>query len=263
MVKTQTNMKLLLAAPWRKWRSLSPRVQWGLLIGGGVIVACLFFVPVPPLSTIRQWVEQTSPWAPLTYLLLMVAFTQFPIPRTVWTLAAGILFPPVVGISLMMMGLGISAGVSLMVVRRIGSLWTGRGSAETKNAKATEESAQAQRLSNLVEDRGWIAVLGLRMVPAVPFSVLNYACALISIPLGPFLFATIVGSLPNTVALVLAASALTSENGADQQGLMLGLSVGLILLGLAIAAREMVVWRRMLDNDQQSAFRSQPNESQK
>src|SRR5699024_3523237 len=62
--------------------------------------------------------------------------------------------------------------------------------------------------------QGWLSIASLRMVPAVPFSVLNYAAALSSVRFRHFLPATVLGSAPGTVAAILLGQALTAGGAA-------------------------------------------------
>ena len=52
-------------------------------------------------------------------------------------------------------------------------------------------------------------MLSLRLIPAVPFSVLNYAAGASAVRVWPYLAATFVGVLPGTAAVVVLGDALT------------------------------------------------------
>ena len=64
---------------------------------------------------------------------------------------------------------------------------------------------------------------------SAPFSVVNYAAALTSIPYPQFIAATVIGSAPGTVAAVLLGDSLTSGDGAAA----LWATVGFAAVGLA------------------------------
>ncbi|PZP02640.1 MAG: TVP38/TMEM64 family protein [Corynebacterium urealyticum] len=221
-----------------RWAQLGTWAQIGLILASLATVACLFFIPLPSPHTIRDWVGSTGPWAPLAYLVLMVLCTQFPFPRTVWTLTAGLMFNPLLGITLMFLGLALSATISVLIFRRVGGRW---------RPAEDGDDPRVGTLRELIEQRGWLAVLGLRLVPAVPFSLLNYACGLVRIPLPGFLFATVVGSAPNTVGLIIATNSLTSQHlDSGTRMLWLVASALLMLAGLAIASREAWLWRKLV-----------------
>ena len=74
------------------------------------------------------------------------------------------------------------------------------------------------------------------MVPAVPFSVLNYAAALTPMGWRSFLAATMVGSIPGTVAAIVFGNSLTT--GAGEKALVATVVIaGLGLIGLFIDSR--------------------------
>src|SRR5699024_9264423 len=62
-----------------------------------------------------------------------------------------------------------------------------------------------------LERRGWLAIASLRLVAAVPFSLLNYAAALTAISVGQFAVATLVGSIPTTAIGVFFGDLLTGQ----------------------------------------------------
>ncbi|RAV33782.1 TVP38/TMEM64 family protein [Corynebacterium heidelbergense] len=211
-----------------------PRFQPPHLVALGalaLLAIVAWFLPVPGVESIRSWVTRAGWWAPAAYVGLMVAFTQLPVPRTLWTIAAGLLFGSVWGSALALTGLLCSAALSLTGLRLVANRVIRSGA----SARGRWESVQ-----QMVAERGWIAVLGLRMVPAVPFSILNYACAASRIPLGPFLVATLIGSAPNTIATVVATDTVTT--GGDPWVLLL--TAALAIVGANLAGREFLHWRR-------------------
>ena len=172
------------------------KVLLGLAVIVGVIVT--LFVDVPTVATIRQWSIDAGDWFPIAYFLLYVALTQFPIPRTVFTLASGILFGPVLGFLLAITATTVSALVSLLIVRFLARDWF----------RTLLTNRRLIQLDHRLEQRGWLTVLSLRMIAGVPFSFLNYACGLSSIRVVPYIIATAIGSAPNTLAVVLLGDAL-------------------------------------------------------
>lgn len=205
--------------PWRRVAALLLIIL--------LLVTVVVVVPVPEADSVQETVSATGVWAPLTWLVLMVASTQLPLPRTVWTISAGLLFGALLGAVLALVGLAASALLSFVLVRRLGA----RAVRETSDPG---NHARLAVIQELLAERGWVSVLGLRMIPAVPFSLLNYACAVTRIPTGPYLAATVFGSAPNTVATVVAADAVL--NGGSPW--TLAVSAVVITVGMLTAGRE-------------------------
>ena len=180
----------------------APRNRVALVVAAGALfVAAWMLLDVPPLSTLRTWSEQTGPWFPALFWLLYVLITQFPIPRTLMTVSAGILFGSGRGILLALSATTVSAVISLLIVRTLLRDWV--------EPRLTHPAVT--NINRRLEQRGWLAVLSLRMIAAVPFSVMNYAAALTRVHVLPFALATLVGSAPGTILVTLFGDTLTGQ----------------------------------------------------
>jgi len=165
-----------------------------------IIVSVALLVPLPTAVQLRDWAKSVGPWFPLAFLAAYVVVTVFPFPRTAFTLAAGLLFGPLLGATLAVLASAISALIALLLVRALG--WRlGR-----LVRHPTTDSLNAR-----LRQRGWPAVVWLRLIPAVPFSVLNYAAGASAVGVLPYTVATFVGLLPGTLAVVILGDALTGR----------------------------------------------------
>ncbi|QGU07435.1 TVP38/TMEM64 family inner membrane protein YdjZ [Corynebacterium occultum] len=199
-------------------------LEWSWLRRIAVITGLVVFllltllVDVPPLTTLREWADGAGNWFPILFWFGYVLITQFPVPRTILTLSAGVLFGPWVGIILALSATTLSAAISLSVVRGLLGEWI--------RPRLTHPAVVG--IDARLRQRGWLAVTSLRMIAGVPFSILNYVAALTSVPLLPFALATLIGSAPGTVLTVLLGNTFTGE--ADP--LLLGLTIALAILGI-------------------------------
>lgn len=191
----------MAASEPKRRRTPSPRHVALLGAAAVVFVVAWTLLDVPPLATLRTWAQRTGPWFPLLFWLLYVLLTQFPIPRTLLTVSAGILFGSVRGILIALTATTVSAVISLLVVRSLLRDWV--------EPRLTHPAVG--RINARLEQRGWLAVLSLRMIAAVPFSVLNYTAALTRVPVVPFAVATLLGSAPGTILVVLFGDTLTGQ----------------------------------------------------
>ena len=190
------------------------------------VVLLATVVDLPQLESVRSWADALGPWFPLVFFAAYVLVTVLPVPRSTFTYSAAVLFPPAESIPLCLLATAASAALTFVLVRRLGYRRTAGIRADPRVA----------RLDRHVRRRGWLAVLCLRMVPAVPFSVLNYAAALSSIPMRQFLPATVLGSAPGTVAAILLGDAVTTGSGTGALWATAAFTV-LGLLGLVLDAR--------------------------
>ena len=68
-----------------------------------------------------------------------------------------------------------------------------------------------ESLDARLRQRGWPTVVSMRLIPAVPFSVLNYAAGASAVRVLPYTLATLAGLLPGTAAVVILGDALTGH----------------------------------------------------
>ncbi len=205
-------------------RGLRTRLLVTVLVLGVVTVAAAM-LPVPSPLQMRTWSQSVGIAAPLLFLLGHTLVTVAPIPRTVFTLAAGLLFGPVLGVVLSLVATALSAVLAFGLVRR----WA-RGLVSPHLDHKVLRAVEAR-----LRRRGWLAVASLRLIPAVPFSVLNYCSALSSIRFYQYLAGT-VGVVPGTVAVVVLGDALTGTTSPALLAVSLtGAAIG--MLGLIVEAR--------------------------
>lgn len=190
------------------------------------VVVVPLVVPLPGPMQVRDWVRSVGPLVPVVFFAAHVVVTMAPFPRTVFTLSAGLLFGPALGLSLALAATTVSALLTLLVVRAIGRDWVA--------ARLTHPAVRTvdQRLAR----RGWLAVGSLRLIAAVPFSVLNYCAALSSVRTLPYLVATVAGIIPGTIGVVLLGNQITSGYHPAQLALS-GSCLALGVIGLLVDAR--------------------------
>ncbi len=187
-----------------------------LFVALGVVAS---IAPHPSIEQIREWAHAVGPTFPLVFFAVHTIVTVAPVPRTLFTLSAGVLFGPLTGLGLTVGASTLSAVLALLLVRAVGRDWF--------SARMTHPAVR--RIDDSLVHRGWLAVGSLRLIAPVPFSVVNYCCGVSSIRTVPFAAATAVGMIPGTVGIVLLGDAL----GGDADPLMLALSGAFIAVGLA------------------------------
>ena len=88
--------------------------------GVAAVVAVVLLVPLPTALQLRDWATAVGPWFPLAFLAAHVVVTVLPFPRTAFTLAAGLLFGPVLGVAIAVTASTVSALLALLLVRGLG-----------------------------------------------------------------------------------------------------------------------------------------------
>ncbi|MDT5081296.1 MAG: hypothetical protein QOJ80_5933 [Mycobacterium sp.] len=165
-----------------------------------ILVAFGLLAPLPSAVQLRDWATSVGPWFPAAFFVAHVVVTVLPFPRTAFTLAAGLLFGPLLGVSLAVTASTVSALVALLLVRAAG--W---------HMDRLVRHPGVDSLNARLQERGWPTVLSMRMIPAVPFSVINYAAGSSAVRVLPYTLATFVGLLPGTAAVVILGDAFTGH----------------------------------------------------
>ncbi|AFU01898.1 TVP38/TMEM64 family protein [Nocardia brasiliensis] len=195
-----------------------PRVL-ALLVGVAALFVAALLVPLPSPQQIQDWAGSVGPVFPLLFFVVHALVTVAPIPRTVFTVSAGLLFGPVLGIALAVGATTVSAALAILLVRALDR--------EQVASRLTHPAVRA--VDDRLRRRGWLAVGSLRLIAAVPFSVINYCAGLSSIRFWPYMIATLLGVLPGTVGTVILGDALTGNT----HPAMIVFSCVLIAIGIA------------------------------
>ena len=121
-------------------------------------------------DALRHAVESTGPFGPLVFVIAYALLTVALVPGTIPSLAAGVLFGPVWGSLLTITGATAGALAAFELARRVGRERTRR-----------VVGARVVGADDWLQSRGLSGVIALRLVPMVPFNVLNYAFGVSSV----------------------------------------------------------------------------------
>ncbi len=181
------------------------------------------FAPHPSVEQIRAGAHSIGPAFPLVFFAVHAIATIAPIPRTLFTFTAGVLFGPLTAIAVTVGASTVSAVLALLLIRSVGRDWHARRM--THPAVRTIDDSLARR--------GWLAVGSLRLIAPVPFSVVNYCCGVSSIGVGQFALATALGVIPGTMGIVILGGALGGHTNPTLL-ILSGLWISIGLVGLVV-----------------------------
>lgn len=137
-------------------------------------------------------------WGPLLFVLAYVIMTVIMVPGSVMSLATGLLFGPVWGVVLVLLSATLGSQAAFEIARRLGH-----------NVFHSRIGQRLARADTWITGQGFWAVLGLRLLPVVPFNALNYALGLSNVTRRNAVLGTLLGIIPGTVAVVGLGSSLT------------------------------------------------------
>ncbi|MFJ9823771.1 TVP38/TMEM64 family protein [Streptomyces sp. NPDC101160] len=195
-----------------------------ILLSAGVSV--LLFEPQRLLSA--GWPPQSSgAGAVVVFGLAYGVCTAALVPRPILNLAAGALFGTAAGFTAALAGTVLGAGLSFALGRALGQ----------DALRPYVRGRWLQAADGQLSRHGFRSMLAIRLFPGMPFAVANYGAAISRMRYLPFLLATGLGSVPNTIAYVVAGSEATSPTSPAFL-----ISTGFIVLSAVVAA--VVGWRK-------------------
>jgi uncharacterized membrane protein YdjX (TVP38/TMEM64 family) len=211
----------LIAAAWAF--GLADRVSWSGL--------------ARHQAALQDWVTAHRWLAPGLFVAAYTVSVALSLPQaTLLTMAGGWFFGTVAGGALAVLGATIGA-VSLFLIARsaVGGAMQSRGGIAL--GKLREE----------LRRNGFSYLLAIRLIPVVPFWLVNLAAALCGMRLGQFATATFIGIMPATfvIASVGAGLSVVLANGERPDlGLLFSWPVLGPLLALAVLSLMPVIWRK-------------------
>lgn len=153
------------------------------------IAAGIYYRDSFDVNLIEQWLQQAGWWAPVIFILIYVVATVFFLPGSVFTLAGGVIFGPILGVICNLTGATIGAALSFLIARYLAA-----------DVVSKRSAGKLKQLINGVEAEGWRFVAFVRLVPLFPFNLLNYALGLTKIRFSEYVAATAVFMIPGAIA---------------------------------------------------------------
>lgn len=154
----------------------------GFVLVVGTLFVAARFVPIEEtISELRQWLRGFGVWAPVVFGLGYAVATMLGVPGTPLTVLAAVLFGPWVGVITMIVATSVAAIVGFALARaviadQVEALLRGRPAYE--------------KLQQMVETSPWTAIVFARLMPAFPFTLVNYTLGASRVPFSTYLLAS-------------------------------------------------------------------------
>lgn len=196
---------------------MSPRARLGAL--AALVVGALALAVVlglgERLADLRDAIEDLGPLGAVVFVVVYVVAVVAAVPASLLTVAAGAIFGAVLGTGLVVVAATAGACIAFLISRRF-----------ARDAAATwlEGHPGVARVERLAAERGAAAVALTRLVPVIPFSLLNYAFGLTRVPFSTYALWTAICIIPGTVLYVVGGDAVGT-----------GLAEGMVPVALVIA----------------------------
>ncbi|KAG0483441.1 hypothetical protein HPP92_011525 [Vanilla planifolia] len=198
------------------WSSIF-RISLLFVLVAGIVTAFLTLPMEKMLKDFLLWIEHNlGPWGPIVLEIQLVdanietdAFgyraisyvplTILAVPASILTLGGGYLFGLPVGFVADSLGATIGATAAFLLGRTIGRSYV---------ISKLRDYPKFQAVAIAIQRSGFKIVLLLRLVPLLPFNMLNYLLSVTPVGVGEYMMASWLGMMPITLALVYVGTTI-------------------------------------------------------
>jgi uncharacterized membrane protein YdjX (TVP38/TMEM64 family) len=203
-----------------------------LLLGGGVVLGRLAGVTellsLQHAERLRATILAYGALSPAVFVAVYVAAGLAFVPGFALTLLGGLIFGPWQGLAYASIGSTITACVAFLIARH-----AVRGLVETWVARRPT----LRRLDAAVSRHGFRVVMLTRLVPMLPFGVLNYAFGITGIGFSSYAVTSWACMLPATVVMTFTAGTVAAGRWASPRTFVWLGAAGLSLVLLSLVPR--------------------------
>lgn len=172
---------------------------------------------------LQQALQQTGGWAPALYIGLFILLPTFFFPVAVLALAGGLLFGLWWGSVYTFIGAVLNCAMMFLLARYVGR-------SQVQRLVEQKLSPQWQRRLQMADGKeGFLLLIILRLIPAVPYNLINYTFGLTGISFSSYLLASAIGIIPGTFAFINIGDK-TLEAGSPSFWIAIGLLVLLLVV---------------------------------
>lgn len=218
----------------RTRKFLKTGIPW-LLAGLAFAAASWYLTKVVTPQQLQSTLEGLGPLAALAYIVLFTVLPAFFFPVAVLALAGGLLFGLLWGSIYTFVGAMLNCGLMFCMAR-----YVGREKVQALVQRKLPPQWQ-RRLDGLGGKKGALLLIVLRLIPAVPYNLINYAFGLTEMHLTVYLLCSAIGIVPGTLAFINIGDKAMDPGSVDfwiAIGLLAALLLVTALLGKRLFPKE-------------------------
>ena len=197
----------------------------GILALAGIATLCWYLGTLVSPRELQSALEGLGSWAAVAYIVLFTVLPAFFFPVAALALAGGLLFGLWRGSLYTFLGAILNCTLMFFLAR-----YAGREKVESLIRKKLSPQWQ-QRLEGLNSSGGFLLLIVLRLIPAVPYNLINYAFGLSAMSYPTYILASAIGIIPGTFAFINIGDKALDVTSPDFR-----IAIGLLLLLLAVTA---------------------------
>jgi uncharacterized membrane protein YdjX (TVP38/TMEM64 family) len=214
---------------------VSRRVAFRRMAAYAALIGIVFAVAavtgsLPSPDEARDWGEDLGDFAYAAFVPLFV-IVNFVITWPILAGAAGLLFGTAVGTPLALAGVTAASLAQMLIGRRLAS--GHHGSLLPKRTRAIED---------FLTRNGAVAVMESRIVPLLPYGLVNYSAGLTHLRFRDMALGTVLGAAPKVFAYVALGGSLANL-GSPEAIVAIALLAALALAGALFVRRQIALGR--------------------
>lgn len=171
---------------------------------------------------LQLWLHKMGIWAPLIYVLLYVVGTLLILPSTPLNLTGGALFGIGWGTFWTTIAALLAAVVSFAFTRTVG-----------RDYVATKFAGKWEAIDAEMRQGGLFYMFAIRLLPIIPYGIVNFAAGLTSIRFKDYLLGTTIGTVPGILPFVMMGAGLHALSTGNLMPLMVAFTLTGLLVGVA------------------------------
>ena len=185
---------------------------------------------------LQMWLETMGIWAPIIYILLYTIGTLLILPSTPLNLTGGAIFGIWWGTLWTTAAALIAAIVAFAFTRTVG-----------REIIAKKFAGRWEAIDAEIRLGGLFYMFAIRLLPIIPYGLVNFAAGLTSIKLKDYFIGTLMGTLPGVLPFVMMGSGINELS----QGNVLPLMCAFALTGMLVGC---ATWYRRRRQNPQDAL---------
>ncbi|XHU96030.1 MAG: TVP38/TMEM64 family protein [cyanobacterium endosymbiont of Rhopalodia gibba] len=197
-----------------------------------IILLTIFCLAITGVGVVLIWkidVEELQVWlnkmgilAPIIYITLYILATLLILPSTPLNLSGGALFGIGWGVFWTTIAAMLAAILSFAFTRTLGRKYVTR-----KLAKKWEV------IDAEIRQGGLFYLFAIRLLPIIPYGIVNFTAGLTSIRFQDYLIGTILGIIPGILPFIMIGAGFKSLNRGNILPLLCGLTLTGMLIGVS------------------------------
>jgi uncharacterized membrane protein YdjX (TVP38/TMEM64 family) len=171
---------------------------------------------------LQAWLQQMGIWAPIIYIVLYTIGTILILPSTPLNLSGGALFGVWWGTLWTSLAALIAAVVAFAFTRSVGRSYI-----------AHKFAGRWQAIDAEMRQGGLFYMFAIRLLPIIPYGIVNFVAGLTSIRFRDYLLGTTLGTVPGILPFVMMGAGLQALASGNLLPLMAAFTLTGMLVGVA------------------------------